>query len=262
MSRQNNNEAVLSHQKTGSESTSHPMFKPYLIAIVILGLAAVVFSCQEVLRVSMGPQWIFLASLSLLTGTFTIKVPGTKIKISVAETFILTNLLLFGPAIGCLTAAIDGLLASIRCKSGSRRFQCMLFNMSVMGLSALGAGGVFTLTGGRAFLFQGDGITLEDALLPLASMAVVYYLINTIAVAVIVGLERGQSIYRVWRDNFFWLAANYLTAAVVAGLLALHAKAVTPAILWVVLAILVSSYFVCRNYVYRNMSNVTAAAAR
>ena len=137
----------------------------------------------------------------------------------------------------------------------------MLFNMSVMGISALGAGGVFTLTHGRAFLFQA-GITLEDVLVPLASMAVVYYLINTIAVAVIVGLERGQSIYRVWRDNFFWLAANYLTAAVVAGLLALHAKAVTPAILWVVLAILVSSYFVCRNYVYRNMSNVTAAAAR
>ena len=109
MSRQDNNEAILSQEKPGSESTPRPTFKLYLYAIVILGLAAVVFSCQEVLRVRMGLQWIFLASLSLLTGTFAIKVPETRIKISVAETFILTNLLLFGPAIGCLTAAIDGL---------------------------------------------------------------------------------------------------------------------------------------------------------
>lgn len=244
---------TASTSKAGSDMNTrhHPLYSVYRFAIVALGLGAILFSGYRIFQQTMGLQWLVLASLALLTGSFTIRIPGINSKISVAETFIITNLLLFGPAIGCITAALDGLLGSLRCKTAARRRQCLLFNTAVMALSAFAGGEVFYAMIGRSQPYGTAMTAIDQMLLPLAALALVYYLVNTLAVAAMVGLDSRQNIYSIWRRNFLWLSANYVTAAVTAGLLVLNARSITPAVLVTVLAIIVSSYVICTNYTGR-----------
>lgn len=246
-------------QTTSTEKSRHPLYRMFLCSVVLLGLGVYAFSLYRVFQNHLGYEWIILASLTLLTASFTLKIPGTISKISVAEIFIVINLLLFGPAVGCITAGLDGLLGSIRCKTRSRRLQFMLFNMAVMGLSAFGAGEAFTLVARRPLLFRAEGATLEEILVPLACLALVYYLINTLAVAAVIGLDSQQSIYQVWRKNFLWLSPNFAMAAITAGLLVLATPSITPAVVATILAILVSSYFTCRNYLLK-AANIASAS--
>ena len=56
--------------------------------------------------------------------------------------------------------------------------------------------------------------------LALLSASMVYFLINTVIVAVIVGWTTRQGPVAVWRDNFIWTSPQYLVGGVLAG--ALH----------------------------------------
>jgi len=236
---------------TATGNSHHPLYRVYLCSVVPLGLAVFLFSLYRVFQHQLGYEWMVLASLTLLTSSFTLKIPGTISKVSVSEILIVTNLLLFGPAVGCITAALDGLLISIRCTTRSRRLQFALFNMAILGLSAFGAGEIFRLAAGRPFLYRAQATTLGEILVPLAFLGFVYYVINTVGVAAVIGLERRQRIYQVWRANFLWLSTNYAMVAITAGFLVLATPAITPAVVATILAILVSSYFACRNYLAR-----------
>jgi len=58
-----------------------------------LGIGTIAFSLYSVLSKAHGYQWLYLASLTVLTGAFTVKIPGIDSKISIAGTFIFTNLI-------------------------------------------------------------------------------------------------------------------------------------------------------------------------
>jgi hypothetical protein len=45
-------------------------------------------------------QWLILASLAVVAGFITVKIPGIKIKLSLADIFVFANTSLFGPARG------------------------------------------------------------------------------------------------------------------------------------------------------------------
>jgi hypothetical protein len=233
------------------KESPHPMYRYYLCLVILAGLAATAYCGFQAFRQDLGYGWIILASLTALTGPFTIKIPGANSKISVAETFIITNLLLFGPAIGCITAGLDGLVGSLRCKTKSRRPQYALFNIAVMALSAFISGETYALFGGKPMVHLGRLLSLDHVWVPLGCLVLVYYLINTAAVAVIIGLERRQNIVRVWHKNFLWLGANYLTAGTTAGLLSLVVREVTPATIAVILTMLASSYMFCSSHFSR-----------
>ena len=60
-----------------------------------------------------GEEWVVLAGLTLLSGSFTIRVPSLQARISVSETFVFTSVLLFGAASGTIIVAIDTLIAAV-----------------------------------------------------------------------------------------------------------------------------------------------------
>src|SRR5437867_4115216 len=121
----------------------HPAFYPYMFAIDLLGIAIIALCAIRLSDGSTSFQWIILASLTVLTGSFTVKIPGIHSKISVADTFVFTNIILFGPAAGAITAALDGLMGSVRMSPSTRRLGYMLFNMTAMALSAFAGAEVF-----------------------------------------------------------------------------------------------------------------------
>src|SRR5262245_4661770 len=100
----------------------------YVAAVVISGLAVVLVSAWQVYNNPPSPQWLVLAALTLLTGSFTVQVPSLPARLSVSETFVFTSVLLFGPAAGTLTVVIDALVISLWMRR--QRLSRFLFNFT------------------------------------------------------------------------------------------------------------------------------------
>jgi diguanylate cyclase (GGDEF)-like protein/putative nucleotidyltransferase with HDIG domain len=229
----------------------HLLYYPYLFSVSVTGLAVLALSGTYLFRGSAGHQWIILTSLTILTGSFTVKIPGVNSKISVADTFIFTNIILFGPEAGTMTAALDGLMGSMRIRDSGRRIEYALFNVGAMALSSYFAGTCFFFLIQRGPLHKMPAVTGIEILLPLASMAMIHYLLNSGSVAAIVALDQRKGIYPIWRDNYLWTSITYFTGASVAGLIALKAASITPAVLGVITPILLIIYFTYRTYLAR-----------
>src|SRR5712691_8208288 len=84
-----------------------PSAKAYVAAVVLLGAAIIAFSVRTLYVNPIGTQWFVLAALTLLTGSFTIKVPSINASISVSETFVFASVLLFGPSAGAITVLLE-----------------------------------------------------------------------------------------------------------------------------------------------------------
>ena len=48
--------------------------------------------------------------------------------------------------------------------------------------------------------------------------AMVYFLVNSLAVAAAFALSTGRGVYRVWHDNFLWAISTYVVGAIAAGI--------------------------------------------
>jgi diguanylate cyclase (GGDEF)-like protein/putative nucleotidyltransferase with HDIG domain len=237
-------------------NSHHPLYYPYLVTVAVIGLGVLSFSVFRLLLGGVTHDWIILAALTVLSGSFTVKIPGVDSKVSVADTFVFTNLVLFGPEAGVATAALDGLMGSIRGRERARRLDYALFNVGAMSLSAYLAGHSFFLLIQRGPLFLSPSVTGRQLLLPLASMAFVHFLLNSGSVAAIVALERKEPFRAVWHDSYLWTSITYFVGASGAGIVALNASSVTPAVLGVIVPILLIVYVTYRTYLTRLQENV------
>ena len=85
--------------------TLGPKAHSYVILVSAAGLA-VLFECIRILRHEpIGSDWLPLAALTLLSGSFTVKVPKLPARLSVSETFVFASVLLFGTCAGTITVA-------------------------------------------------------------------------------------------------------------------------------------------------------------
>src|SRR5687768_8024571 len=115
--------------------TLEPKAQLYVLTVSAVGLA-IVANCIDSLRNHPIPaDWIVLAALTLLSGSFTIKVPKITARISVSETFVFTSVLLFGTCAGTIIVALDTLVAALRFKSLSREPFRAVFNLSAAAIS-------------------------------------------------------------------------------------------------------------------------------
>src|SRR5262249_22500938 len=53
---------------------------------------------------------------------------------------------------------------------------------------------------------------------PLVASTVLFFLLNTLAVAGVLALTEDNGFWRVWRENFLWTGAQYMALAALAGL--------------------------------------------
>lgn len=220
----------------------------YISATTAVGAAAVALSLYRVISDSVSYQWIILAYLTVLTSAFTIKIPRVNSKFSVSDTFIFINTILFGTAAGVLTAALDGLVGSFRCRTTTRRKQTIPFNTAVLGISVFAAGEVFFKMLGQGCLSQGLSVNVLALILPLVVSVLVYYLCNSAFVAAVLALDGGGSTFRLWRQGLHITLGITLAGAAAGALIAFSMRSVTPLTLLIVAPILVLIYFI--NMIY------------
>ena len=190
----------------------------YVSAVAAVGMTLVGHSIGVLTSHQLGFQWFVLAGLTLLSGSFTIRVPTIPARLSVSETFVFAAAMLFGPAAATVLVVLDSLVISLWQPKTSRRGLRVLFNLSAPAVAIWVSTHVFFFLAGVAPLHQTPRPILS-LLVPLLAMAVVYFLLNSWLIAAAVGFEKHISTILVWRQNFMWLSLNFFSGASMAALL-------------------------------------------
>lgn len=218
----------------------------YLWAVPVAGLMALVWAIRDLIVAPPSNYWIALAILTGLTGSFTVKIPGMVARLSVSEPFVFASAMLFGPAAGAVTVAIDACVMSLRLMPSLRTPHRVLFNVGTLVISVAGSSVVFFGLSGidpRAPQYP----SINSFIWPLYAFTACCFVTNSGLVALALSIERKVSAYQIWRQQFMWLSVNYLAGASVAGLIVVYARTVDTAILGIVVPLVAISYLTFRT---------------
>jgi diguanylate cyclase (GGDEF)-like protein len=232
---------------------SNLLHRVYFGCVVGTGMIVLALSIRSIAIAPVPYVWLILASVTALAGRFPIKLPGAKSTISIADAFIFTNAILFGPAVGSVTAALEGFLGSIRYRR--RRAEYSLFNVATMAGSAYLAAMMFFRLAGSGPVYAAGPTALSQIMLPVLGMSLVHYVSNTVLVAVMVAQETHRRLYKVWCDQFLWTSLNYLVGGSAAALIVINLHSFTPATLGLVMPILLITYFAYKSHLEKSEEN-------
>ena len=225
----------------------------YLTVIVSLGFLAISQSLLQLYRAPLGSdglQWILLAVLTLVSGSASIELPRANVSISISEAFVFTAVLLYGPAAGTLTVALDGLVISFWVARRRPELHRALFNIAAPALSAWCSAQVFFRISGISPLSQAPAEV--DAILPaLIIFAVVYFGLNSWLIALVIALQNNISPVVIWRRSLVWLSLNYFCGASVAMLLVGYNRTIDLRFVGVVVPLLLVLYFTFKTSTQR-----------
>jgi diguanylate cyclase (GGDEF)-like protein/putative nucleotidyltransferase with HDIG domain len=226
----------------------HPAYSPFLYSIGLAGLAVMALAILRLASDRPSYQWIFVALLTVLTGAFPIKIPQISYMLSMEDTLVFTNMILFGPGPGVITAALQGIMGSASAKSANRRREFAIFNVSALVVAAYLSGDVFFRTYKQGPVFVHPPAGFIDIAVPITLMALTYYCINSTSVALIISLDQRKRMYQVWQQNFSWTWITYVTAASVAALIALNVKTAGFLLIAVSVPFVLVTYFTYKTY--------------
>jgi putative nucleotidyltransferase with HDIG domain len=206
----------------------------YVPGIIGVGATVILLSVWQLMNGAADERWLILVALTVLSGSATLRIPGAGATFSISDCFTIASALLFGPATGTITVAIDGLVISgwlSRRKWMPRR---LLYNATAPPLAMWLAAHTFYL------LVDGDPATravqsVWNLVLPLTVFAALYFLLNTALVAGAIALEQRKAVVPIWREHFSGLWLTYFGGAAAAALLLVLVQGENPDLLVLVL---------------------------
>ncbi|HET9218587.1 MAG TPA: HD domain-containing phosphohydrolase [Terriglobia bacterium] len=227
-----------------AQETSNPsprLARVYSLSVSAIGTTIALFSLGQLVFQSVSLQWLILAALTVLTGSFTVRIPRIKARLSVSDTFVFASVLLFGPAAGTITVVLDALIISLRMSRPFRAPRRVIFNVSLLATSIWVAAQIFFFVSGLK-PYSIEQAPLGRLLFPLFLFTLAFFLLNTWLVSVAIALEYEKPAYPVWRDNFLWLSVNYFGGASVAALLVAYTREIDFTTLGIIVPLLLISY--------------------
>jgi putative nucleotidyltransferase with HDIG domain len=215
----------------------------YIATVVAVGAYVVAASVYDLVLEPPGTQWLYLAVLTFLTGTFSVKLPSISARISVSEAFVFAAVYFFGPSGATVIVACDTLIMMSWSHGGTRSRVRTIFNFSAGSAAIWIAAHVFK------FLLPQTPPTpqLEQLLIPVFLLATTYFAINSSLIAVAVASEKKLSPIEIWKNNFVWIGLNYIGGACVAMLLVTYRQRIDLTALSVIIPLLVITYLTFRT---------------
>lgn len=220
--------------------------RAYLGAIPTLGVALVAWSLYQAVLAPPSSRWLVVTVATALIGAYTVKIPGLVVRLSLSEPTVFLSTLLFGPAAGTLTAAVDALVMSLRLVPRLRTPHRILFNVGALAASVFPASLLFFKLTGLNIQNPAYG-EVESFIGPLYAFALAVFLLNSSIVAIALGVERQESPAAIWMREFPWLSANYLASASIAAILVVFTQAIDFGLIALLLPLLVVSFLAFRN---------------
>lgn len=179
------------------------------VSAVILTAAAIL--CIRVPGMSVTEPWLFLTLfvLSCASAAMKITLPLTTnvSTMSVSYAIDFASLLLLGWEPTLLVAAASAFSQCVFNNREQPQIHRTLFSMATLVVTVAGAGLAFTLLSGPG----PDAVTAVAR--PLVGAATVYFLLNTVLIAVAIALASRQPIVATWHTNFLWSAPSYFVGA-------------------------------------------------
>jgi putative nucleotidyltransferase with HDIG domain len=218
----------------------------YIVVVAIVGLALVGRSIWRLSQAQPGVEWFLLAALTLLTGSFTVKVPSLSAKISVSETFVFTSVLLFGTEAGIVTVVLDALVISLWMSRDTRPASRVLFNVSAPPIALGIASSVFFYLSG-ATSGQISRADVPTLIAPIFLFSFLYFLTNTALVATAIAIEVRKSVVGIWRQNFPAVSITYFVGGSIALLIVAYTDHIDLSVLSIIIPLLVISYLTFRT---------------
>jgi putative nucleotidyltransferase with HDIG domain len=196
--------------------------------VALCGFVLVGRSMLVLWRATIPGEWVLFAAMTIASGALSIKIPSIQSRFSVSEVFAFTSVLLFGPDVGAVVLALDGLRISVRWRMNVTQ---TAFNIANLGLSMWLSSSLFFAISGLMPLYN-LAPPSATVVIYLALMAAVYFAINTGLTAGVVAMSTRRPIVAAWIEHYWPLLPSYLAGASVALLLVLafrevHFTAVT-----------------------------------
>jgi len=222
-------------------ATSSVWMRVYVGVTIAAGVAAVGLSLGR-LDFSQPLLLLAFAALSSLCSGIKLPLPLARGGSSLSLCFAVdvASLLFLGPHAATLVVAVS---AWSQCTFRMRErnpWHRTAFSMATLAIAMQAAGQVFEL------LRTGQDSVAQTLVVPLAAMALVYFVLNTGLVAAAIAFSTSQPISRVWRESFLWSAPSYFMGAACAALVELVLQGQTDP-LWIVL-IVVPAVLTHRSY--------------
>jgi len=184
----------------------------------VTGVTVVVRSAAALVSSDLPVEWTVFAALTIASGMLSLKLPSIdSTRFSISEAFAFASVLLFGPDVGVLTLALDGIRISFRWKMNATQ---TAFNFANLGLAMWVAGHLFFDATGMHPLYMAAP-RASMLLAGLSLMTLAYFGVNSGLIAGVVGLSSRRSIVAVWRQHYLQLFPSYVAGAAVAMLVAL-----------------------------------------
>jgi PAS domain S-box-containing protein len=188
-----------------------PRGRWYILGVIALG--ALTFGLL-VSRATLTPiiPLIVLILLSSLTSAFKIQFPiASGSNMSVSYVVDIAALILRGPHTTMIVGAASGWSqTTLNSRDGNPLFRT-LFNMAMLVMTVQAAGQVYQRLGGRP-----DAVP-SQLVIPLVAMALTYFFVNTVPIAIAIALTTNQNAWRIWKTDFASSAPSYLLGAVAAA---------------------------------------------
>jgi PAS domain S-box-containing protein len=189
-----------------------PRGRWYILSVIALGT---ITFCALLPRAEILPllPLLFLILLSSLTSAFKVQLPiASGSNMSVSYVVDIASLILRGPHTTMLVGAASGWSQTNLNSKVRNPVYRTLFNMAMLVITVQVAGQVYTRLGGSSHPDLNAAI-----IAPLAGMAVTYFFVNTIPIAVAIALTTNQSAWRIWKTDFASSAPSYLLGAAAAA---------------------------------------------
>lgn len=156
------------------------------------------------------PYWVGILVFSLLAflaEIFSLEVYVRKTSVSTSVTILVAGTLLFGPAAAVILGIVAAFGALTKNRSPIIRF---VFNASNFVIGNLLVLGVLAIVG-KPFLALSIPAQL---LLSITSIMIVYFS-TTLLVSVVLRLQTGRSVNKIWQEQYRWLTPYYLVMGLV-----------------------------------------------
>jgi hypothetical protein len=190
----------------------------YMGLVWSLGLPILAYSLYQTTQLE-SHSWLVLALLTVAASLFSIRIPlkrkqAGSVAVSISDVFIYAGILLYGPCVAVILAAIEATTGSLKLKV--KHFHKYLFNLSQLTVVAFLTAHVFyRLVGSNAPLSLAE-VNLVGVLVPAVACAVLYFFLNTFAVAGAMALVAHMSVTDIWQKYFLWTSPTYLVNAITA----------------------------------------------
>jgi len=244
---QNTSSSTGSPLRETARSVS-PLARPYVVTVGVAGCIVLAASIFEVWAMRSSVEWWALVALTLVSGWAALKIPSVPVNFSISDVFTLTGAVVFGPAAGTVIVAIDSLAISARLARAGLPVERILFNAAAPPAAMWLSAQLFVLASGIRPLHEAPlGIEIVGPWLLL--FAGLYFVLNTLAIAVAVALHQRANAIAIWRSHFQNLWMTFLGGALGAAFVVFSLQLGTYGIVVLSLPLVLAAIL---HFAYRN----------